>query len=52
MRIYDSRRHELTAALWLGSALQFFGGYLEEPSLDGSDEERLLARVGELACSR
>ena len=49
VRIYHADRDELTEPLWLGSALKFIGGYLEEPSVDDDQLERVLARIGELA---
>ncbi len=48
VRLYHADRDVLTEPLWLGSALKFLGGYLEEPRLDEPDEERVLARVAEL----
>jgi hypothetical protein len=52
VRLYHADRHELTAPLWLGSALKFLGGYLEESSLDEADVERVLQRVTELVVTR
>ena len=48
VRLYHADGDELTEPLWLGSALKFLGGYLEEPNLDRVDEERVLTRVAEL----
>ena len=52
VRIYHADRDELTEPLWLGSALKFLGGYLEEVRLDGSHHARVLTRVAELAARR
>jgi hypothetical protein len=48
VRLYHADRDELTGPLWLGSAVKFLGGYLEEPVLDEADQLRVLARVAAL----
>jgi hypothetical protein len=51
VRIYNAGRDELTAPLWLGSALKFLGGYLQRPAV-AAEEERVLARVANLLAAR
>ena len=48
VRLYHSSRDELTDPVWLGSALKFLGGYLGEPHLEPSEQERVLGRVAAL----
>jgi hypothetical protein len=45
VRLYHTDRGQLTEPLWLGSALKFLGGYLEEPALDEAAEELVRSRV-------
>jgi hypothetical protein len=45
VRLYHRDRDWLTGPLWLGSALKFLGGYLEETTLHEDEEQRILDRV-------
>jgi hypothetical protein len=48
VRLYHADRDELTEPVWLGSALKFLGGYLWQPQLEPSEQERVFARVAAL----
>ena len=49
VRLYHADRDVLSEPVWIGSALKFLGGYLEEPTLEPAEGHRVLARITELA---